>query len=543
MRCLTPVPGVVIYDDYYLLRLTEEVVVHEVLTIPGSHQIQSGTEAVISLPFNESSVRQLYKKGFPVRGIEPFHYLYELPLVEGSYKAMEHQKDSAAFMATHPRCYNTSTMRTGKTASVVLAADYLKQVRQVQGAVLIVATVSTLVGTWEHTIRTTLPWAGVSVVHGGTGKKARLDQLYTPADYYIINYDGVKMIEKELRQLVERGSLSIVVLDELTHYGNHKSGRWKAMDRIVNGTKRAEYVWGLTGSPGSNAPPYFGMCMLVNADNMPCGRADTWDRITRVKYGTERWMWRNSPEASRYMAEAMQPTIRFDKKDIMDLPPVVWQKRECALTEAQQTAYEQMREFMVAEMQSGEVVEAVHKASMIQKLFQISQGCLMNNGEAINLDNENRVEVIDECVKEAEAKVVIFSPYTAVSNRLVDQLRAKGYTVEKVDGSVTGGKRARIFREFQETPDPHVLVCQPRTTAFGVELSAADTIIFNGPPLSGDFIYAQAIERLSSLKQKASQVSIIQLSATREERKFFAGLDSGVKQSDVINDIFVELSK
>ena len=85
------------------------------------------------------------------------------------------------------------------------------------------------------------------------------------------------------------------------------------------------------------------------------------------------------------------------------------------------------------------------------------------------------------------------------------------------------------------------MICHPRTTAFGVELAAADTMIFNGPPISGSFIYGQAVERLSSIKQQAASIQIIQVTATSEERQFFKGLDSCLKEGEIIANMFKEL--
>ncbi|MFK3810442.1 hypothetical protein ACI1VO_26990, partial [Escherichia coli] len=92
---------------------------------------------------------------------------------------------------------------------------------------------------------------------------------------------------------------------------------------------------------------------------------------------------------------------------------------------------------------------------------------------------------------------------------------------------------------FQEDPNTYqVILCHPRTTAFGVELAAADTMVFFGPPLSGDFVYQQAIERMSSLKQKAASCQIIHLSSTWEERKLFTSIHNGVSINEAINEMF-----
>ena len=82
------------------------------------------------------------------------------------------------------------------------------------------------------------------------------------------------------------------------------------------------------------------------------------------------------------------------------------------------------------------------------------------------------------------------------------------------------------------------MICHPVTTAYGVELAAADTMVFNGPPPLGNFIYAQALERLSSAKQKASSISVIRVMSSPEEVKFFKALDKGQDMGNFINKLF-----
>lgn len=543
---VVPNSGIVIDrpNNNYILKVNDQTLVNKLIdNIPVVNTKPFNSSTLVYLPIHDDTLKLLRNQGLNTDGMEPFYFQYTPPLVEGKYYAMAHQLTSAAFMSSRERCYNTSTMRTGKTASVVLATDYLQSVGKIQGAVLIVATVSNLTGVWQKTISETLPNKLSVVVHGGVGKADRVRRLKYPADYYIINYDGVKMVQDELVAMVRAGKISCVVVDELTHYGNTKSQRWKAMDKIVNGPCPVKYCWGLTGSPGGDSLAVYGFTKLINPTKVPCERYTTWQGLVQYRWGMAAWQWKDKPEAATIISKTMQPTIRFDKKDIMDLPPIVYQVRDCELTVEQNKAYKQMRDKMIALTDKGEIIEAVHKASMMHKLFQIALGSVISNGQLLELDNKPRFNTILEIVKEASQKVVIFSPYTGAIDRLVKQLVEAKYTVNKVDGSVTGKRRAEIFQDFQEREDPHIIVCHPETTAFGVELAAADTMIFNGPPLSGGFIYEQALERLSSLKQKAKQISIVQVVATPEERKFFAGLDTGVKSSELINDLFASITR
>lgn len=498
---------------------------------------------LLLLPLHEDTVRVLFNLGINTKGLGPLGYIYTAPLIEGKHQVMPHQLESAAFMATHPRGYNLSTMRTGKTGSQILALNYLLDTRGIEGATLIVAPLSTLGTVWQDGIKKTLPYHKTVILHGGVGKKDRLDKLKQPADFFIINPDGLKMLEDELTEAVTTGKITKTVFDEMTVFGNPSSGRWKAANNIVNGKVPCKYTHGLTGTPGGNPKAVFGMAKLINKSMLTCDRLTTWVDMCYSRWGSQVWQLKERPEAQFLIQKVLQPAIRFDKKDIMDLPPIVTMGRSAELTTEQQKFCTGIIQEMVAMTATGKVVEATNKAAAIGKYFQASQGAVICDTGVIHIDDKSRVDTILEVIKEASAKVVIFCCYTGVINKLVDSLRDKKLSVEKVDGSVTGKKRDHIFRAFQNEENPKVLVAHPETVAFGVELAAADTIIFNGPPRVGTFIVSQALERLSSLKQKAAQISIIQLSATGEERQAFNDIDQGISSSESVNLLFTKMTK
>lgn len=497
----------------------------------------------MSLPLTEESLAGLRKFGLDIAGLEPFHFYYQPPKVEGQYKAMPHQLETAAFLSVHPRAYCTSTMRTGKTGAVVLALDYLNRVKQAPGAALIVSPVSVMRGVWARTIQTTLPWAAVSVLHGGTGRADRLKKLAVPAQYYIINYDGLAMIEDELNDLVRQGVIGKVVFDELNHYGNTDSKRYKAAEHIVNGQSPCPYVWGLTGTPGGNVEAVYGYARLINFEEMPWKRKSSWIEKTRYRYGLQAWQWKDRAEASSLIKMVMQPNIRYRKEDVLDLPPVLWSRRESELSAAQSKLYKKLRNDMIALTDNGQVVEALQQSALIGKLFQVALGMVITeSGKVDRVDNKPRLAVLEELILESERKTVVFCSYTAALDDLVDHLNKKKIPTDKVDGSVTGLARERIFDDFQNKDNLKVLVAHPKTTAYGVELAAADQMIFNGPILSGVHTYMQGVERLSSGKQTAGRISIIQLTATDEERAFFSALDSKMSVAEATAKLFAQLT-
>lgn len=500
--------------------------------------VQQGQDWLMVLPWQEDAIMLMKNMGIDIVLAAPLVKRNQV-VIEGKYAPMAHQFYTAAFMSIYPRGYILNDPRTGKTGSVVVAMDYMQRHGKVQGAFLIISTLTTVRSVWEATIRESIPTARVVVVHG----KDREKLVDEPADFYVTNYDSCRLSERAFVDAVKTGRIGAVVIDELTNVGNTQSKRFKAIDAICNRTG-LERVYGLTGSPGEDPETVFGMCKMVNRTRLPCTTKTSWLDRTTMQVGFESFMRKPRPEAPYIIQKAMQPAVRFAKKDIMDLPPVVTQDRQCETTSVQKRLREEFRAESVALLESGEAITAVNGGVLLQKLMQVAQGFVMNKDkETTEIDHAPRSACIIDAIAETDRKVVVFSCYRKGISLRVEQIKKAGFTCAYIDGSVPDKERTDILRRFQYEDAPHVLVCHPTTTAYGVELSRADTIIFDGPPLLGGFIYAQALERLSSLKQEADKISVIRVMTFPEEKRFFNALDKGREMGQIINTLFESISK
>lgn len=490
------------------------------------------------LPWTTQSCKLLQNMGFDALPAMPFMQENDR-LVEGKYSPMRHQLLSAAFMILNPRGYNLAEPRLGKTSSTIIGADYMQRSGMITGGVLIITTLTTIHGVWKASIESTVPGALIEIVHG----KTRAESLERVADFYITNYESCRLDEKAFIKAIREKRIGAVVIDELTHVGNSGSQRHKAIYNICN-KSGVQHVWGLTGSPADNPEMVYGMCRCVNQVNLPCKTKAAWLDLTMFQYGPEPYMKRPSAMAPDIIHQSMQPAIRFSKANILDLPPVTTQIRTCDLSGEQKKRREELKDEAVSILESGAVITAANGGVLLTKLMQVALGIVKDeNGVVHELEHKSRTDTVLEAIAETPRKTVIFCGYIAGIDMLVQECRAAGYTCEKIDGSVTGQKRSQILYDFQNKKDPHVLVCHPTTTAMGVELSAADTLIFDGVPLTGGFVYAQSIERLSSTKQTADNINIIHIIATPEERKALDSLRSGYDLGQRVANMFEEFAQ
>ncbi len=107
---------------------------------------------------------------------------------------------------------------------------------------------------------------------------------------------------------------------------------------------------------------------------------------------------------------------------------------------------------------------------------------------------------------------------------VTDRLRKEGYTTEVISGAVPMVARTSIFKQFQDTDSPRVLVIQPQSAAHGVTLTAADTIVWFGPIASVE-TWLQANERINRPSQK-NKMTVIKIYGSEVEKRVYSALES-----------------
>lgn len=507
---------------------------------PVSFRQEYEQDTVVVMPWTLEACRLLYNAGMSeALEVTPFMYDERRPLVEGKYTPLKHQALTASFISLFNRCYVLSEPRTGKTGSTILAFDYLQRHRFITGGVCIITTYTTISSVWEQAIRATLPNVTVQIVHGPT----RRDALQKPADFYITNYDSVRLEYKAFATALDEGRIGAIVVDELTHVGNPSTQRSKNITKLCH-HPNAKWVCGLTGSPADNPEAAYGMGRCINPGTLPCTTLRGWQSAIYYQWGAAAWQRSLKSDAPTTIFKALTPAVRFAKADVLDLPPVTEQVRTAELSAEQKRAVADLQRDAMTVMKSGEVITAANGGVLLQRLMQIGLGIIKaEDGKPVKLDHKGRTQVILDAIAETNRKVVIFSPYVAGCYMLADECRDAGLTTEVITGEVSGTRRTEILHSFQHDENPRILVCHPVTVGFGTELSAADTMIFAVPLLLGGFVYNQALERLSSVKQKSANINIIHIIGCHAERKVLSQLQAGHSTGKIIASLFEDMVK
>jgi SNF2 family DNA or RNA helicase len=453
------------------------------------------------------TIKQNYKWPRPI-GFEPF----------------DHQKETAEFLALRRRAFCFNEQGTGKTASVIWAADHLMQSGRVK-RVLIACPLSIMQASWQADLFKFAVHRTVGVAYGSAEKRKKI--IKEGAEFLIINYDGIPSVFEEL----QNANFDLIVIDEANAYKNVQTKRWKLMRKLMQPNTG---LWMLTGTPAAQSPvDAYGLGRLCVPQRTPQFYGDFRESVM-MQFSAFRWIPR--PEAESIVFDMLQPAIRFTKEECLDLPEVTYMTRIAPLTAEQQRYYKELKDEMLLELASDEV-SAVHAAAKMNKLLQISGGAVYtDSGGVLTFDVSNRLKVIEEVIEEASHKVLIFVPFTHTIKLLADHLTKAGITNAIIDGGVPMNKRSEVFKQFQNTPDPRVLVIQPQAAAHGVTLTAANTVIWYAPVTSAE-IYMQANARINRPGQR-NAMTVFHVQGSPVENRVFSMLQGNINNHEKLVDLY-----
>ena len=486
--------------------------------IPKSKILDSG-EVLVKWGLEEAQVlKNLRIKNVP----SPIQAAYDWP---GLYRPFSHQRDTASFLTLHRRAFCFNEQGTGKTSSVIWAADYLMTQNAIK-RVLVLCPLSIMQSAWEADLFKFAMHRSCAIAHSYS-KDNRIKAIKSEAEFVIINYDGLEIVKNEINE----AKFDLIVVDEANAYKNVSTKRWKTLVSII----RADtWVWMLTGTPASQSPTdAYGLAKIINPSGVPkffgAFRDMVMQKITQFK-------WLPKPSSERVLHDVLQPAIRFTKEECLDLPDMTYVTREVPLTSQQIKFYETIRKNMMA-IAAGEEITTVNAAANLNKLLQLSCGAVYSDsGEIVAFDAKSRMHALLEVIEEASHKVIVFAPFRHAIEIIAEELKAKSISCEVIHGGISATKRTEIFAKFQTEENPHVLVIQPQAAAHGVTLHAANVVVWWGPITSIE-TYLQANARVHRAGQR-NPCTVVHIQGSPVEKRIYKMLSEKVDIHTRLIDLY-----
>lgn len=339
-------------------------------------------------------------------------------------------------------------------------------------------------------------------------ERITFDKLYEPGDalrVLAINIEAVstekgrKVVEKYLRTFNVH-----FIVDESSKIKHYSTQRTK---HIIKLGKLAKYRTIATGTPVTQSPlDIFGQFLflddhILNTSSFYAFKAryaelldDSSPILRHIKQRTGgrnspqiiatdkngQPMYKNLDELNRLIAPH---SFRVLKKDCLDLPEKVYQRRYFELDAEQKRIYKEIKENLRIEFADGNF-EAMSKLTAVLRLQQVTCGVVPDPvlGERDIFENPEqnpRIKTLLDLLEEVSGKVIIWARFRKDIQTISKMLEKEwpGSTVLYY-GDVSSDDRAVAMKRFQEDDQIRFFVGTQAAGGTGLTLTAASTVVY-----------------------------------------------------------------
>jgi SNF2 family DNA or RNA helicase len=162
--------------------------------------------------------------------------------------------------------------------------------------------------------------------------------------------------------------------------------------------------------------------------------------------------------------------------ECLDLPPKIYETREIELNEEEQEIYDDMERTLRAEIMGKSISASIILVKLL-RLSQIVSGYATDDlGIEREIENSSKLNELSDLIDEIDGKCIIWCHFIrnikAVSNLLTKK------EIQHVTFYSETKNRDEVIQKFQTDPNCRYFVGQTGTGGFGLNLTAANTVIY-----------------------------------------------------------------
>jgi hypothetical protein len=417
-------------------------------------------------------------------------------------------------MVENPRSFVLSEWRTGKTRAALWAADFLLE-QHPEWKCLVVSDLKAIQDTWAQEITGHfLGKRSYELLLGPAAK--RLELLNRPADFYLVNHDGLRVMSSSLLQK----RFAIILFDETT-YKSHSGLTYKAAKDL---SRWAQHVHVLTAEPTSKSPlDAYCVKTLCQPD---CGLTYTrWKNQTTCQDGYFPGQRKPLAGAEQMVADLLSPSIRITQEQVFTPTKLNSWYLKAELSDEQRRYMRELRKELLINIDGGKI-DAVNMAALRTKLIQISCGVVYDTDHIHHrIDASPRCDLLKKLIKGISGRKIVFTPFISTNKLLYDEI--SGSIV--YEGTRENKDKAMNDWKYSEGC---VLLSHPSPIARGIDLAVCNVIIWYGPVDRTEF-FTQACERINGINQTKPRY-VIRMYGCSIEKEIYDRLDANMDMHGVI---------
>lgn len=494
-----------------------------------------------------------------MRGTFAQEFLMDQSVIDWAWKERESRVDKAMAIRSAPFPYGEygfqqrgieflrasgsallgDEMGLGKTRQAILAADFP----------CLVVCPNTMKYAWKEEFRKWNPDVSVAVVDGSPPTKAKA--MSSNADVVVVNweslrsysrlaaYGSTRLTEKQQQPGPLNRPWATVIADEAHRAKDPHSQQTRALWAV--GLTAARRI-ALTGTPVANSPvDLWAIMHFVEPKEWP-SRTAFIDRYcnSSLNFWGGLDVYSLKQNTRQELDAFFEPRfLRRQKSEVLkQLPAKTYQTRLVQMSTKQHKAYKQMKEDMLAELDSGNILATFNPLVQTLRLLQVASAfpILGDDGSVIALGNpSNKLEALQELLEECSGEPLVCF---AASRKLIEHCsREVGVDHILITGAQSPSERAESVARFQAGGVPLALATLG-AGGEGITLTAASRAVFL--QRSWSLVQnLQAEDRIHRIGQQGRAVEIIDIVSTDtleyRVREALAGKETTLQE--VVKDV------
>lgn len=361
----------------------------------------------------------------------------------------------------------------GKTRTVLDAFRILKA-KHIVDRMLVIAPLRPCYSVWPKEVEKWAELEGLTcaVLHG-PGKEAALRRR---ADIDVVNPEGLPWLfsQQTLSKISDAGwPWPMLCVDESTKFKHTQTLRFKLLRPMLPNFSRRVI---LTGSPAPNGLlDLFGQVYVLDL-GAALGRYITHYRAAHFQQGGyQGYEWFLRPGQEKVIYQKLKPLVlRMAAKDLLELPPLIFNRVEVELPEKAMRQYRQMENELITAVKEG-VIVAANAAAATGKCRQIANGGVYHEGGEKWTDlHEAKLDAVEEIIEELQGSPALVA--FEYRHDLARLLRRLGEDTPFIGGGVPPGRFREIEAAWNAGNLP-VLLAQPQSVAHGLNLQGTGAAV------------------------------------------------------------------
>lgn len=453
-----------------------------------------------------------------------------------------HQAITVDHLMANPRSLDTSDPGAGKTRSHLEAFARRKE-NGTAHKMLVLGTLSILETAWVGDCEKWTPQLSAAVVYTTKRKKQLPAALET--DVIVTNHDAVKWMVDTRGNLTDEGkqlvdACDVLVVDEFTAFKHRTTQRSRRLAALRH---HFDVRWALSGTPNSN-----GICdiwhpVFVVDDGVRLGRA-FWGFRAQVCTpvpnhnvpGGNHVDWVDKPDAELIVADKIHDiTVRHKLRDCIDMPENIAHTVTTRLPQKLMAQYREMLDEAALELESGELVSAVHAGAKVNKLLQLCSGAVYGEEGAYHVLDDSRVKLALDLAMEAPQALVAFN-WRHQRDQLMAEAAKRKLNFAVIDGDVPVAKRVETVNAFQ-AGEIHYIFAHPQAAGHGLTLTRGTRTIWTSPTYNAEW-FQQFNARIDRAGQTQRTETIMIAAQGTREQDVYEKLGGKVSRMDNLLTVF-----